>query len=416
MLSLKNSFHIILFSIFIPAIFNAQYYNRNSYKTKRHEISFGLGASSCLTDVGGGKSVDSSLFGNSARGFLFDMNIQQTKYAANFSYTYYLKSKLTFRLNLAYSQISGDDNITVDIDRKNRRLNFETTIVEGSGVFEWIIITEKSGNRYNLKNKFGKSIGAKKPLGFGLYAFAGLGGFYYDPYGYDRFLEPGSSTLVEANPIKYRLRLLRTEGQGVLDPNAENYPDIYNNNGEVIATYKDYAFPRGETYKNFALCVPLGFGIKKSFHSTAGLKLEAGFRFTNTDYIDDVSTKYFDPKILEEYFGTSDLGPIAGQMTGTNTGDTYETLAFFSGGIPDPLPSGIAGVTTPQSGDDIAQYGPNAYRVRYYKTIPGEKRGNPEYNDSYMFLTLSVYKKLTNTPKTMRIANSSSRKRIKASF
>ena len=31
----------------------------------------------------------------------------------------------------------------------------------------------------------------------------------------------------------------------------------------------------------------------------AGIKLEAGFRFTSTDYIDDVSTRYFDPIILE---------------------------------------------------------------------------------------------------------------------
>ena len=412
---MKKYLHTILFFIFIPTVFNAQYYNRNSYKTKRHEISFGLGASSCLTDVGGGKSVDSSWFSGSARGFLFDMNVQQTKYVANFSYMYYLKSKLTFRLNIAYSQISGDDNDTEDRDRNNRRLNFETTVLEGSGVFEWILITQKTGNRYNLKNKFGKSIGAKNPLGFGLYAFAGIGGFYYDPYGYDRFLDQGSSTEVGGSPIRHRLRPLRTEGQGVLEPNAENYPDIYNNNGDIIATYEDYAFPKDQTYKNFAVCVPVGFGIKKSFHSTAGLKLEAGFRFTNTDYIDDVSTKYFDPVTLEEYFGNSNLGPIAAQMTGTNTGETYETIAFLNSGIPNPLPPGMA-ETPIQNSDDVAQYGPNAYRVKYYKTIPGNKRGNPELKDSYMFLTLSVYKKLTNTPKTMRIANSSSKRRIKASF
>ena len=128
---MNKHFHIILFFVLIPLLYNAQYFNRNTYKTKRHEISFGLGASSCLTDVGGGKSVDSSLWGGSARGFLFDMNINQTKYVANFSYTYYLKSKLTFRLNLDYSQISGDDKETGDPMRQNRRLNFETTIVEG---------------------------------------------------------------------------------------------------------------------------------------------------------------------------------------------------------------------------------------------------------------------------------------------
>ena len=42
-------------------------------------------------------------------------------------------------------------------------------------MLEWIIIPEKTGNRYNLKNKFGKSIGRKNPLGFGLYAFGVLG-------------------------------------------------------------------------------------------------------------------------------------------------------------------------------------------------------------------------------------------------
>ena len=62
--------------------------------------------------------------------------------------------------------------------RLNRNLNFQTTIFEGAAMLEWIIIPEKTGNRYNLKNKFGKSIGAKNPLGFGLYIFGGIGVFY----------------------------------------------------------------------------------------------------------------------------------------------------------------------------------------------------------------------------------------------
>ncbi|MFL2589197.1 MAG: hypothetical protein ACJ0QS_03920 [Parvicellaceae bacterium] len=407
---MKKYLHIVLIFTLIPAFYNAQYYNRNTYKTKRHEISFGLGASSCLTDVGGGKSVDSSLFGGSARGFLFDMNIKKTKYVANFSYTYYLKSKLSFRLNLAYSQISGDDKESGDIHRQNRRLNFETTIVEGSGVFEWIIIPEKIGNRYNLKNKFGKKIGGRNQL-FGLYAFAGIGGFYYDPWGYDKFLQRGSSGDVGGIPERHRLRPLRTEGQGVLEPNADNYPDIYNNKDEVIATYKDYAFPLGDSYTDFAVCVPVGFGIRKSFHSTAGLKLEASYRFTNTDYLDDVSTNYFDRIELEEYFGNNDLGPIAANMSGTQTGETYLYIGYATelDIYGEPIyPDGAE--KAPQLG------GTNPYTLTKTRTEPGFKRGNPEYKDSYMFLTLSVYKKLTNTPKTMKIANSSSKRRIKASF
>ena len=50
----KTVLLILLFGFLIPAIIEAQFYNRNTYRTQRHEISLGFGASSCLTDIGGG--------------------------------------------------------------------------------------------------------------------------------------------------------------------------------------------------------------------------------------------------------------------------------------------------------------------------------------------------------------------------
>ena len=403
----KTVLLILLFEFLIPAIIEAQFYNRNTYRTQRHEISLGFGASSCLTDIGGGASTDSSFFGNSARGFLFDLNTDQTKYVFNFSYMYYLKSKITFRINLAYSQISGDDKSTSDPDRNNRKLNFETTIVEGSGVVEWILVPEKSGNRYNLKNKFGKSIGAKNPLGFGLYAFGGIGIFYYDPYGYDYFQESNTKT-------KHRLRPLRTEGQGIFMKGSEEFDRFYviDNSGEKIIDYSDYAFNFGETYKSFSMCFPVGFGIKKSFHSTAGLKLEAGFRFTRTDYLDDVSTRYFNQQALRDWH-TPLLAETAAIMSGTNTGETFDQLFFHSGpGLPDET----IFFEAYQDPDDIITYGENAWRAKSYKTGEGQIRGNPLNFDSYMFLTLSAYKKFKNTQKSFRVANSGLKRKIKASF
>ena len=149
----KTTYILLLVGVLAPIILEAQFYNRNTYRTQRNEISFGIGASSCLTDVGGGKDVEESLFGDYARGFLWDINPDQTKYVINFSYKYYLKSKLGFKINLAYANISGNDVSTADKSRMNRNLNFETTIIEGAALFEWTIINEKSGNRYNLKNK-----------------------------------------------------------------------------------------------------------------------------------------------------------------------------------------------------------------------------------------------------------------------
>ena len=159
-------------------------------------------------------------------------------------------------------------------------------------------------------------------------------------------------------------------------------------------------FKEGETYSNLALCLPVGFGIKKAFNNFSGIKIEAGFRFTNTDYLDDVSTRYYDrDKLISKY------GEIAGTMSGTETGHKYTYIGYAYDGI---YPIG----STPEP----TLGGTNPYSLPKKHTSAGFQRGNPFNDDSYMFLTFSVYKKLTNTPKTMRIANSNSKRRIKASF
>ena len=49
-------------------------------------------------------------------------------------------------------------------------------------------------------------------------------------------------------------------------------------------------------------------------------------------------------------------------------------------------------------------------------TEPGDQRGNPENDDSYMFLTLSAYKKFNNAAKSYRTINMHQKRKIKASF
>ena len=402
---MKKYLHIVLIFILIPAFYNAQYYNRNTYKTKRHEINFGIGGSSCLTDVGGGEAPENSLFtGNIfgdqpiARSFLFDLNIQATNFAANLSYLYYLKSKVALRLSLTYGKVSGDDSYSGEFFRKNRALNFNTTIAEGSGIIELTLIPEKVGNKYNLKNKYGKSIGAKNPTGIGLYIFAGFGGFYYDPWGTDKFLN--SDTINVGNGQKYRLRELHTEGQGF-----EGGPTMFS---------EEVTGKANSTYSNFAICIPFGFGIKKAFHSTAGIKLEASYRFTNTDYLDDVSTFYYDRDKLRDEMTIhvgAELAQNAYVMSGTQTGATYTYIGYATELNIDGDP------IYPEGADPASDLGgTNPYRLMKTRTEPGFKRGGADSNDSYMFLSFSVYKKLINTPKTMKIANSSSKRRIKASF
>jgi hypothetical protein len=202
------------------------------------------------------------------------------------------------------------------------------------------------------------------------------------------------------NGEKWRLRELHTEGQGF-----EGGPAMFSEG----VTGKKYS-----TYKNFAICIPLGFGIKKAFHSTAGIKLEASYRFTNTDYLDDVSNVYYDRDKLKEQmlplYG-SVLADRAYTMSGTQTGAEYLYIGYATDLDANGNPNYPDGA---EAASDLG--GPNPYRLTRTRTEPGFKRGGADYDDSYMFLTFSVYKKLTNTPKTMRIANSGSKRRIKASF
>ena len=345
----------IISCLILTETFGQGFYNRYSYRTKRHEITFGAGASSCLTDLGGGDDI--------ARGFLWDIDLAKTNFTANFSYLYNINSRIAYRTRLSVSQISGDDALTNEFYRNNRRLNFVTNLLEGAGIIEWAWIKARTGSRYNTRSPAGRYLGVKRGTGFGFYVFGGIGGVYFDPSGYDRFIDENGRLI--GSGVKYKLRPLQTEGK---------------------------------SYNNIAICVPAGFGIKKAFNSQGGIKLEAGYRFTNTDYLDDVSDVYYD----WENNGGSEAQIT---MSGTRTGQlwTYEGYAL-DGNYPDGY--------TPRP--DLG--GTNPYEVDYTFTEPGFKRGNPDNDDSYMFLTLSVYKKFTNRTKSYRTISVNRKRKVKASF
>jgi len=93
------------------------------------------------------------------------------------------------------------------------------------------------------------------------YVTIGAGVFSYDPYAF-------------LNGEKIFLRPLGTEGQG-----SGQYPDRVQ-------------------YSSMAICFPFGAGIKYSLNERINIGFEILHRFTNTDYLDDVSKTYVDPSIF----------------------------------------------------------------------------------------------------------------------
>lgn len=112
---------------------------------------------------------------------------------------------------------------------------------------------------------------------------------------------------------------------------------------QPLATEGQDVMPTREKYSKFTVAVPVGIGLNYMLDKDLGIGFEYGVRYTFTDYMDDASTTYVDPSAFAS-------NPIA---------------AYFHNPNPDWIGAG-----------------------------PGNQRGNSNYNDAYMFLTINVTYKI----------------------
>jgi hypothetical protein len=264
------------------------------------EARFGVGMSNILSELGGANRIGSHFFR--------DYEIIMTRPAVNLGVRYYYpQSHWAAMFNITYARVAGRDNLTKDIYRQNRNLNFRSYVMEFSVQGEYHFSEYRGGAIYELREVVGM-----KSKGIDWYIFAGIGGFWYNPKG-------------QYNAKWYALQPLSTEGQGL--------------------------FPTRKKYRRFTGCIPIGIGGKYAIDrkSTLMIGFEMGFRYTFTDYLDDVSTTYVDPAVIL-----------------ANKGQTAVNLADPSLGLV-PGQNGI-----------------------------GEQRGDPRFNDVYMMMLFNINYKLTN--------------------
>ncbi|MFM8433218.1 MAG: DUF6089 family protein [Bacteroidota bacterium] len=280
---------ILAFLFAVPFTGEAQ-----RWKRQRYEFSVGAGISNFLGELGGANQIGTNYFR--------DLEWSMTRFALSAGMRYKLSNYFALNSHLTYGRVSGDDKLTTEKFRSYRNLNFFSNIYEFNVNFEGAFQQEQIGHRYRLR----KVRGAR---GYELYTygFVGLGVFYYDPR-------------TEYNGSVVRLKPLGTEGQGLVSTR--------------------------QGYKNIGICIPVGIGFKYTIDRYWGVGLELGIRKTFTDYIDDVSTTYFD---FANYPEADNLAPV---------------LADRSDGS-EP-----------------------------YITAAGQQRGDPRDKDSYMFAIFSVNYKL----------------------
>ncbi|MGC8750376.1 DUF6089 family protein [Hydrotalea sp.] len=166
--------------------------------------------------------------------------LNKPKFAAGLFYRKQINNYVGVRLSGNYLFLGYSDKYSDNPFQRRRNLSFNTDI--------WEMAVSGDFN-------FFKFIPGVPEYSFTPYVSLGVGIFSYNPYTY-------------LNGTKVYLRPLGTEGQG------------------------SPLYPNRKQYGTTALCIPFGIGAKYALNEKMNVFAEVTYRFTSTDYIDDVSTTY----------------------------------------------------------------------------------------------------------------------------
>lgn len=226
---------------------------------------FGVGATQFLGDLGGRDQIGKDYS-------LVDLDLPSTGYGGMIGYRYRFHPYWATTTSLNVGLLRGDDALTGEIIRQSRNLHFRSIVVELHQRLEIIVwANEKFGNRYNLSRHSKKM----KDHNEQFYIFGGVGINYFNPK-------------AKYNGSWVALRPLKTEGQGLPGGVEETLP--------ITAT------------------IPFGFGFRWGLNRMWRMGIEASYIKTFSDYIDDVSTEYYDPEIL-----ATQVGPEAAYLSNPST-------------------------------------------------------------------------------------------------
>lgn len=261
---------------------------RRKKQSYRYELIGSLGATNFLGDLGGADQIGT-------HGFK-DLNWVATRAAGGGSVRFKLNQYLSIKNNLYFAIVNGDDALTKEPFRQNRNSNFRSPIIELSSQAEFNFVKEQKGHVYRIKGVRGMKHKDRQ-----IYLFGGAGLIYFNPQG-------------QWNGKWYNLAPLHTEGV---------------------------------SYSRFTGFVMFGGGMRFAIDRYWGIGFELGTRWTFTDYLDDVSGNYVDPKVF----------------------NGNQIAIHFA---------------------DPSLHPDNGW------TAPGQQRGDPKHNDAYMLAVLTVSYKVMN--------------------
>ncbi|MCC6372166.1 MAG: hypothetical protein IT236_14275 [Bacteroidia bacterium] len=265
---------------------------------KGYKMEYGVltGVANYLGEIGGKDKA--------GRPFIVDLKFAKSRWTEGVFVRYKFHPQLSVKASLNYLRIAGADNLSTNPGRRYRNLSFRNDIYDMETTINWLF--------YSSANPSG--IYRRATTYLTAYLFTGMGVFYHNP-----------KTLYQGSYIP--LQPVKTEGV---------------------------------TYSRVGYCIPFGFGmyvgINKSRRKSHRIGLEVNWRYTNTDYLDDISTVYKNPSEL----------PSATAIALSNRNPELTTQ-------PDGMFKNYGWQGADAKGDPINK----------------APRGNPNNKDSYMTISVS---------------------------
>lgn len=171
--------------------------------------------------------------------------VNRAKLAAGVFFRKNFGNYIAARIGASYAQLGYSDIYNTHNDYMRRRnLSFNTNV--------WELGLQGDFNFYRF-------MPGEPGRNYTPYVTIGASIFNYDPYAY-------------LQGTKYFLRTLGTEGQGLVAGRSQ--------------------------YSQMGIAIPLGVGFKYALNDRINIGFEVVHRFTNTDYLDDVSTTYIDKSLF----------------------------------------------------------------------------------------------------------------------
>ena len=242
---------IVVITLLFSTLTFAQHTNFNTQRNwslNKKELVFGFGATQFTGDLGGRDNIGKDFS-------LVDIDFPATGFGGMIGFRYRFHPYWATSTNFNVSMIRGNDAFTNELIRESRNLSFRSMVIELSQRIECIVFAnEKFGQRYSLPGHSGARNHNEQ-----IYLFTGIGINYFNP----KAQYQGSWVALDP---------LNTEGQGLAGGAKETLP--------ISAT------------------IPMGIGFRFGVGRMWRFGIEATYVKTFTDYMDDVSTNYYDPSLL----------------------------------------------------------------------------------------------------------------------